>query len=207
MLAGAFGGHSGNPPAPKAMSATQAAQAEARAEARAKAAVKASATATVKGPVLSSSEPVRLDIPKIGVHTKLLSLGLADDGSAAVPSLSEAQLASWYNKGPTPGSLGPSVLLGHVDTKSGPAVFYDIGSLSSGDKVDVTRQDGTVAEFKVDDVERFPKASFPTALVYGDLNFAGLRLITCGGEFDQSKHSYVDNTVVFGHLASSHSAS
>jgi sortase (surface protein transpeptidase) len=143
-----------------------------------------------------------LDIPKIGVHAKLLSLGLAPDGSAAVPSLEEAQLASWYNQGPSPGQPGPAVLLGHVDTTAGPAVFYSIGALKQGDTIEVTRRDGHTAVFDVDATERHPKAAFPTAEVYGDLNYAGIRLITCGGEFDSSKHSYLDNTIVFGHMVS-----
>src|SRR5262249_18574730 len=143
---------------------------------------------------------VKLDIPKIGVHTPLMSLGLNSDGSAAVPSLKEAQLASWYNLGPAPGQPGPAVLLGHVDTKSGPAVFYSIGSLRKGDTIEVTRKDGTTAVFSVDTAEQYPKSNFPTNKVYGDLNYSGIRLITCGGEFDAAKHSYVDNTIVFGHL-------
>jgi hypothetical protein len=183
--------HGGSPPAPGAISA-----AEARREAGA-------ARRTSTGPVLPRSEPTRLDIPRIGVHTAMLSLGLAPDGSAAVPSLSQARLASWYDQGPSPGELGPSVLLGHVDTKSGPAVFYSIGSLHRGDIVEVTRRDGKIAVFGVDEVQRFAKSDFPTDLVYGDLDYSGLRLVTCGGAFDEAKHSYVDNTIVFAHLLGS----
>src|SRR5689334_19609550 len=95
-------------------------------------------TATVAPPkptgtaVLPAAMPVRLDIGRIGVHTKLLSLGLDEHGATQVPSLAQAQLASWYNGGPSPGELGPAVLLGHVDTKSGPAVFYRIGDIRAG---------------------------------------------------------------------------
>lgn len=157
-----------------------------------------------RGPVLPASVPVHLDIPRIGVHTRLLSLGLAPDHSADVPSLDQAHLASWYNLGPTPGQLGPAVLLGHVDTKSGPAVFYSIGSLHKGDMIHVTRTDGTIVDFTVDGTTRVPKAHFPTQQVFGDLDFAGIRLITCGGEFDTRTHHYLDNTIVFGHLTDSH---
>jgi sortase (surface protein transpeptidase) len=163
----------------------------------------ANGPAKIQGPVLPHSVPVRLDIPKIGVHTKLLSLGLAGDGTAAVPSLEEAQLASWYNLGPTPGQPGPAVLLGHVDTKTGPAVFYSIGSLVKGDTIEVTRQDGKTAVFSVDKTERYPKVHFPTNKVFGDLNYSGIRLITCGGDFDSSTGHYVDNVIVFGHLLNS----
>jgi sortase (surface protein transpeptidase) len=195
---------SGPPQAPKASAAQAANLAKDSATPSSTASVQtAKGLKKIEGPVLPSSVPVKLDIPKIGVHTRLLSLGLASDGSAAVPSLADAQLASWYNLGPTPGQPGPAVLLGHVDTKSGPAVFYGLGELGKGDKVEVTRQDGRTAVFGVDTVERYPKSDFPTAAVYGDLNYSGIRLITCGGDFDSEKHSYVDNTIVFGHLLSS----
>jgi hypothetical protein len=151
------------------------------------------------GPALGASTPTHVDIPRIGVHSRLLSLGLERDGSLAVPSLSQAQLAGWYDKGPTPGERGPAVIVGHVDTKKGPAVFFKLGRLKPGDKVDVTRKDGAVAAFTVDSVEHVPKAHFPTRRVYGEVGFAGLRLITCGGDFDG--HSYTGNTIVYGHLA------
>lgn len=151
-------------------------------------------------PVLSHSVPVRVDIPRVGIHSRLMRLGIERDGSAAVPPLSRAQLAGWYEKGPSPGERGPAVLLGHVDTKSGPAVFFRLGRLRPGDTVEVTREDGVVAAFTVDSVEQVSKKHFPTQRVYGDLGFAGLRLITCGGDFNG--HHYTGNTIVYAHLAS-----
>jgi hypothetical protein len=150
------------------------------------------------GPVLAASTPVRVDIPRVGIHSKLLSLGLQHDGTLEVPPLSRAQLAGWYDKGPTPGERGPSVIVGHVDTKKGPAVFFELARLKPGDTVDVTRKDGKVAAFSVDSVEHVSKAHFPTKRVYGEVPFAALRLITCGGDF--KGHSYTGNTIVFGHL-------
>jgi hypothetical protein len=150
------------------------------------------------GPVLRASAPVHVDIPRIGVHSRLLSLGLEHDGSIAVPPLSQAQLASWYDKGPTPGEPGPAVIVGHVDTKKGPAVFFKLGKLKPGDTVNVTRKDGKVAAFAVDSVEHVSKAHFPTQRVYGEVPFAGIRLITCGGDF--KGHNYTGNTIVYGHL-------
>ncbi len=142
---------------------------------------------------LGRSIPVQLDIPAIGVHTALLSLGLQSDGSLAVPPL-DSRNAGWYSNSPTPGEVGPAVVLGHVDSaRTGPGVFYDLRTLLPGDAVRVTRADGTVAAFRVDKVARFPKAMFPTAAVYGNIDHPGLRLITCGGAFDRSAHSYVDN--------------
>jgi sortase (surface protein transpeptidase) len=90
------------------------------------------------------------------------------------------------------------VIVGHVDTKKGPAIFYRLGRLRPGDTVKVTRKDGGVAAFAVDSVEHVSKAHFPTGRVYGDVGFAALRLITCGGDFNG--HSYTGNTIVYGHL-------
>ncbi|MEV5752962.1 class F sortase [Actinoallomurus sp. NPDC052308] len=151
------------------------------------------------GPVLKAAAPLRVDVPRVGIHSRLIRVGLQHDGSLGVPPLSRAQLAGWYEKGPSPGERGPAVLVGHVDTKKGPAVFFRLSSLHPGDRIEVTRADGKVATFSVDSVERVPKKHFPTQRVYGDLNFAGLRLITCGGDFDG--HSYEDNTIVYAHLA------
>lgn len=150
------------------------------------------------GPVLGASRPVRVDIPRIGVHAPLISLGLKKDGSVAVPPLKEAGLAGWYDQGPTPGEIGPAVLLGHVDSRKGPAVFFELGRTHPGDRIDVTRKDRSVVTFAVDSVERVPKARFPTDRVYGDLRYAGIRLITCGGGFDG--HHYTGNVIVYGHL-------
>jgi Sortase domain len=151
------------------------------------------------GPVLGPSKPVHVDIPRIGVHSRLLSLGLQHDGTLDVPSLAQANLAGWYDKGPTPGELGPAVIVGHVDTKKGPAVFYQLGRLKPGDSIEVTRKDGKVAAFAVDSVEHVLKSRFPTKRVYGEVGFAGLRLITCGGDFNG--HNYTGNIIVYGHLA------
>lgn len=146
---------------------------------------------------LGRSVPVRMDIPAIDVHTALLSLGLQPDGRVAVPPLASRE-AGWYQNSPTPGEIGPAVILGHVDSaRTGPGVFYDLRTLLPGDVVRVTRADGTVAVFRVDQVSSFPKSTFPTAAVYGNLDHPGLRLITCGGAFDRSAHSYVDDVVVF----------
>lgn len=133
----------------------------------------------------------------IGVHAGLLTLGVAPDGRVAVPPLDSPD-AGWYEHSPTPGELGPAVLLGHVDSaRTGPGVFYDLRMLQPGDTVRVTRADGGVVAFRVDRIGQYPKAAFPTAAVYGDIDHAGLRLITCGGPFDRSARSYVDDVVVF----------
>ncbi|MEK8105858.1 class F sortase [Micromonospora sp. M12] len=114
-----------------------------------------------------------------------------------VPPLDRPTLAGWYRHGVSPGETGNAVLVGHVDAPSGPAVFFDLGRLRTGQQIHVTRADARDATFTVDDVRAYPKEHFPTALVYGPADVAGLRLITCGGRFDATTGNYVDNVVVF----------
>jgi hypothetical protein len=163
-------------------------------------------TSAAKVQALAKSVPVRIDIPSIGVHAKTLSMGADAEGGIAVPSLAQAELTSWYNEGPAPGEVGPSVIVGHVDTKSGPAVFYRLGELKKGATIDVARTDGSVVSFAVDSVAEYPKAEFPAEKIFSDLDYPGLRLITCGGAFDSDTGHYLDNTIVFGHMTGSHHA-
>lgn len=157
------------------------------------------------GPVLDKSTPTHIDIPSIGVDSALTDLGLNDDGSLEVPPFEKDSPAGWYRGSPTPGEVGPSIILGHVDTyKAGPVVFYRLGDMREGDEISVTRKDDTVAVFRVDRVESFPKANFPELEVYGNTNSAQVRLITCGGEYKD--HQYVNDIVVFATLVSSHPA-
>lgn len=159
----------------------------------------------VRGPVLAPSNPVALRIPTIGVQSPLHALGLNPDHTVQVPPLSKNSYAGWYEHSPTPGSVGPSVILGHVDSAAyGPGVFFRLGDLRQRDKVYVTRADGTVAVFEVERVAEYSKDHFPTLQVYGNLDHAGLRLITCGGTFDFSTHSYQDNIVAYASLVSSY---
>lgn len=154
------------------------------------------------GPIMEPSPPVSLDIPSIGVDTKgIVDLALDKDGKLQAPT--DFAKAGWYAAGPTPGEFGPAVIGAHVDSKSGPAVFYRLGALRKGAQVSVHREDGSTARFVVDRVARYSKADFPTAMVYGDTKGrAELRLITCGGAFDHATGHYVDNIVAFAHLTS-----
>jgi Sortase domain len=160
------------------------------------------AVARVVGPVLPASAPVALNIPAIGVDSQLQSLGQNADGSMQVPAPGSRHYdeAGWYRYSPTPGSLGPAVIVGHLDSVSGPSVFFRLGSLQAGDTVLVRRADGTVAVFAVDEVRRYHKSSFPTQIVYGDTDHAALRLITCGGPIDPRTGHYRDNIVVLASL-------
>jgi len=152
-------------------------------------------------PSMSESVPVALQINAIDVRSQLHEVGLDDDGTIETPEGERYDEAAWYKHSPTPGSVGPSIILGHVDSAAnGPSIFYRLGDLARGDTVSITRADGTVARFSVDSVHRYAKDDFPTELVYGDLQHAGLRLVTCGGEFDEVAGHYVDNVVVFASL-------
>jgi hypothetical protein len=151
---------------------------------------------TVPGP---SSPPVRLTIPSIRVATPLVRLGRERDGSMQVPT--DFARAGWFAEGLTPGEVGPAVIAGHVDSKTGPAVFYRLRELRPGDTVQVERADGARLRFVVEQARSFPKATFPTAEVFGPAPWAALRLVTCGGTFDRARGSYRDNLVVFARLA------
>jgi hypothetical protein len=153
------------------------------------------------GAPMASSKPVSIAIPAIGVRSVVRHLGQAADGSLEVPSGAQYNDAAWYRHSPTPGSLGPAVVLGHVDSASqGPSVFFRLGELRRGQRVKITRADGSVAVFVVDAVHRYAKKDFPTKLVYSDIDHAGLRILTCGGAFDGAARSYLDNIVVFASL-------
>lgn len=154
------------------------------------------------GHVLPASVPVSLDIPAIGVHTTLLPLGRNPDGTVQVPW--KPLKAGWYKNSPTPGQLGASVILGHVDSKeTGPAVFYRLGALKPGARISVTRTDGTTAVFTIDSVRAFPNDDFPTLDIYSTTaDRPQLRLITCGN-WDPKTRTYLGNVVVFGTLTGS----
>lgn len=144
--------------------------------------------------VLAAAEPTAIAIPSIGAGSELLDLGLQADGSAEVPA--DYALAGWYRHGGRPGLVGPTVVLGHVDSTDGPAVFYRLRDLAPGDVVEVTTAGGTVATYAVDRVEQVAKDEFPTFEVFGATRDDVLRLVTCAGEFDRGERSYQDNLVV-----------
>lgn len=154
------------------------------------------------GPVgLPRSTPTTISIPRIGVDASIMSLGVAADGTVQVPPLDQAQHAGWYNRGPSPGEIGNAVIVGHVDSAYlGPAVFFELGALRPGDTITVSRQDGRSVTFRVDAVRSYPKTQFPTELVYGGNDRAGLRVVTCGGPFDERLRDYLDNVIVFATL-------
>jgi LPXTG-site transpeptidase (sortase) family protein len=142
--------------------------------------------------------PVELTIPVLGVRAPMVHLGLDHDGSLQVPS--SIAVAGWYTGSPRPGAVGSSVIAGHVDSLSGPGVFYRLGTLRPGDRVYVSRADGTMAAFSVTKVLTYAKDAFPTADVYGASPDPELRLITCGGTFDPATRHYLSNVVAYAAL-------
>lgn len=149
---------------------------------------------------MARSIPTRIRIPKINVSSRLVPLGLNRDGTIEVPEVSHPQDAGWYRLGPTPGEVGPAVILGHVDGRGQKGVFYDLKKLVPGDEIDIDRSDGTTARFRVDHLDEVAKTHFPTQAVYGDTDTPQLRLITCGGSFDRAAGSYRDNIIVYADL-------
>jgi hypothetical protein len=145
-----------------------------------------------QGPV---SPPTGVDIVRIGVSSGLIDLDLDDRGHLEVPQ--DPAVAGWWIGGPRPGQAGPAVIVGHVDSVDGPAVFHGLPRLEAGDEIVVHRADDTEVRFAVERVERWPKDAFPTDAVYRDADGAELRLITCGGRFDRASLRYLDNVIVF----------
>ena len=117
-----------------------------------------------------------------------------------MPPLADHDLTGWYDQSVTPGQDGTSVILGHVDSVTGISVFYAIKDLTRGELIRVTRADGRTAVFSVDGVQEVAKATFPSAGIYANTRYPGLRLITCGGPFDSASRQYLDNIVVYSHL-------
>lgn len=143
--------------------------------------------------------PVRLTIPSIGLDSAFEGpLGLNADQTVEVPESYEA--VGWYEYGPKPGEVGPAVILGHVDSYQGPAVFYSLGQLKRGDQIQVEREDGTTATFVVIRLQHTEQSEFPTAEVYGDIDYAGLRLVTCSGTYDRGEQVYSHNLIVYAEL-------
>jgi Sortase domain len=149
------------------------------------------------GPVAA---PSSLEIPAIGVKTTLIRLGLTKSGTMQVPPT--AAVAGWYTGSPRPGATGAAVIAGHIDSKTGPGVFYRLRLMHKGQLVYVRRANHSLAVFVVTAVHSYPKSAFPTSKVYGAVPNAQLRLITCGGTFDWATGHYLSNVIVFATLRS-----
>lgn len=140
---------------------------------------------------------MHLTIPAIGVSQRLLRLGLRPDRTVEVPSPADADYPGWYRLGTSPGQIGSAVILGHVDSLTGPAVFYELRSLEKGNRVDVRLADGSVAHFAVQDVVTYPNRDFPARKVYASPGYRALNLVTCGGAYDKGRGGYQSNVVAY----------
>jgi sortase (surface protein transpeptidase) len=147
--------------------------------------------------------PTHLAIPAIGVSQKLLTLGLRPDRTVEVPAPSDAAYPGWYRLGPTPGQVGSAVILGHVDSLQGPAVFYQLRYLEQGSRVDVRLRNGAVAHFEVQRVATYPNDEFPARQVYSSHGYPALNLVTCGGAYDKANGGYQSNVVAYTRLVGS----
>lgn len=148
---------------------------------------------------LSPSMPILVDIPAITVNAGIQKVGLLENGSIETPELF-SNLVGWYEFGPTPGEMGPAVLVGHVDTYKGPSVFWELGNLKVNDIINISREDGTIAKFSVTEIAQYEQDNFPTEKIYGNIDYAGLRVITCGGTFNHVTGRYSHNTVIFASI-------
>ena len=150
----------------------------------------------------TTAPPIRLQIPAIHVSTKIVDEGLDADGALQVPPLTDAGVheAGWYDLGPAPGQVGSAIIVGHVDSYQAPGVFYDLGSLAPGNLVEVTLANGETVHFTVTSVQEYPKAHFPASEVYGPEPYQALRLITCGGAFDEATGHYLSNIVAYARM-------
>ncbi|MFF4421780.1 class F sortase [Streptomyces sp. NPDC001549] len=213
LLAGCGGQNAAQPPAPAGQNLPGGAPAGAGASADAG----AEASPTGKAPAggskggastdagagraeqaLARSAPQKITIPSLSLSSSLETLQQNPDGTMQTPK--DPALAGWYEPGPTPGSQGPAVIAGHVTWNGASAVFEKLKTMKGGDTIKVTRQDGKTVTFTVDKVAEYPKAEFPTLEVYKNIDHAGLRLVTCGGNFDPNKHYYDSNVVVFARM-------
>ena len=156
---------------------------------------------------LGGTGPTRICIPSIRVDASIMQLGLNADRTVQVPPLSRVGDAGWYKYSAAPGAVGPTVILGHVDSAQyGTGVFFKLGQLRTGAQVNVSRDDGRTATFRIDRVVEVSKSKFPSQAVYGPTKASALRLVTCGGRFDAATGNYVDNIIAYGTLESVASA-
>jgi|SRR5579872_670725 len=142
--------------------------------------------------------PVKIEIPSINLNAVVVKTGLEANGALHVPS--NSSLTGWYDLGPKPGQVGPAVITGHLDTAAGPGVFWNLHNVKIDDEINIVRDDGTIAVFKVQKMQIYPQNNFDTQAVYGSIPNAGLRIITCAGTYLKSAGHYSDDLVVYASL-------
>jgi len=152
-------------------------------------------SAQAVGAYLSPSSPISLTIPSLKVSSNIIKLGLDKKGVLEVPKTED--IAGWYTGSPTPGEIGPTIIVAHVDMNGKFGVFYNLKKMKSGDLIRVARSDKRIVTYKVTATSTFLKTKFPTQKIYGNIDHSGLRLITCGGKFNKKTGHYESNVVVF----------
>jgi hypothetical protein len=148
---------------------------------------------------LLRSRPTSLELSRLEISGEIIPVGLLQDGSLETPDVFSHDVG-WFDEGVTPGEVGTAILTGHVDTINGPSVFARLNEVVPGDTIKIKRADGNVAVFRVTKTEAFEQNSFPSEIVYKESSLPEIRLITCGGVFDESTQRYSHNTVVFARL-------
>ncbi|MFJ9343963.1 class F sortase [Streptomyces sp. NPDC101733] len=151
---------------------------------------------------LSAAMPARIDVPSMGIQAPVIARGLDRDGAIEPPPYELPGTVGWWGAGAAPGAAGTALMVGHVDTKSKPAVFFGLSAVKAGEKISVARADGTVAEFTIEDVRVYERAGFDPGKAYGPRvrGRAELRLVTCGGSYDKAARQYSANVVVSAYL-------
>ena len=160
-------------------------------------------------PPLPYAVPTRIEISAIDIRANVIKVGVNPDGTVGTPSLSDAKVAAWYDASAAPGQNGSAVIDAHVDSalvKDHRGAFFSLSAAKPGMRIDVTRTDGTVAVFTIDEVQVAPKTAFPTDKVYALTPYPALRLITCGGGYDKKAGEYLGSTIVYAHLTGEHPA-
>ncbi len=151
-------------------------------------------------PVAANSEqPVRLQIPRLGVDAAIESVGQTSDGRMDVPQ--GVQNVAWYNLGARPGEAGNTVLSGHLDDyKQDPAVFWRLNELEPGDQISVTDAQGVTHTFEVTGKELYAYDQAPLNRIFGFSLTSNLNLITCNGTWDSNALNYDQRLVVYSRL-------
>lgn len=145
-------------------------------------------------------DPVKLTLPALNVSSSLVPLGLTPSREHEVPPVETPLQAGWYTGGPRPGEPGPAIILGHINGGGRPGIFHDLAKLKNGDLIDVFMQTGVLRTFQVYKVETVEKDSFPADRVYAESSDPQIRLITCGGDYNASTHSYKSNIIAYGKM-------
>lgn len=157
------------------------------------------ASSAVKAAAVAPVRPTEIEVPSIGAKSSLIATGMDAQQHVLAPPVDQPMQASYFTGAPAPGEVGPALVLGHVNGGGRQGIFYRLKDVKKGDRILVTRSDGSVVTFEVHGIQQVPKMMFPWTQVLAPTPDAEIRLVTCTGTLDTSIHSYQDNLIVFGH--------